>query len=153
MTPLPETLLSLPATRCQILLQSKKRALEMMCNLAAEVHQQLEAGVLFDTIIEREQLGTTGFGHGVAIPHARIDGLESPVAIVYQLQQGVDFDAVDQEPVDIIFMLLVPKEATEEHIAILGVLASMLRNRAFTARMRASRSDQQLFELISNWSG
>jgi PTS system nitrogen regulatory IIA component len=107
---------------------SKKKLLEYAAEKFAQRLPQLDAGQIFTTLIDREKLGSTGIGHGVALPHGRIEGLNEVVGIFLQLQQPIDFDAADHLPVNIVFALLVPQDATEEHLKLLADLAAIFRD-------------------------
>lgn len=107
---------------------SKKRLLEQIANMFAENLPDADAGQIFSTLIERENLGSTGIGDGVALPHARIKGLEDVVGLFLSLQEPLEFDAVDQQKVNLVFAILVPEDATEEHLNLLASLASVFQN-------------------------
>lgn len=107
---------------------SKKRALELASQLLSTSQESLGQTEIFDSLLGRERIGSTGLGEGVALPHGRIAGLEKAVGAFILLADGVDFDAIDRKPVDMIFALLVPQEATEEHLQILALLAETFRN-------------------------
>lgn len=107
---------------------SKKRLLEQIANLFAERLPATDAGQIFSTLIERENLGSTGIGSGVALPHGRIAGLDKVVGFFLRLQTPLDFDAIDHLPVNLIFAILVPEEATEEHLKLLSSLAGVFRD-------------------------
>lgn len=130
---------------------SKKRALELVSKLMAETNPDLSANDVFDSLINRERLGSTGMGGGVAIPHGRLSGLDTAVAAMVKLEQGVDFDAPDREPVDIICSLIVPEECTDEHLKLLASIAEMFSNHEARDAIRQSQSGQQLFDLITDW--
>lgn len=107
---------------------SQKRALEMLAELLAAGTSGADgpapgAGPIFEALSAREKLGSTGLGHGVAIPHGRLAGLDAPRVAVLRLGTGVDFDAMDHEPVDILIALLVPESATSDHLDLLAQLA------------------------------
>ncbi len=104
---------------------SKKRVLELLAQRFADA-DALDANAVFRALLAREQLGSTGIGEGIAIPHARIKGLTRPRAAFLRLAEGVDFDAVDHLPVRLVVGLLVPEEATEAHLELLAALAEML---------------------------
>ncbi|MBF0470807.1 MAG: PTS sugar transporter subunit IIA [Gammaproteobacteria bacterium] len=142
------TLFTLEQTRCQLPLQSKKKTLEVMSEMVATQYQTGDSHTIFDALFERERLGTTGFGNGVAIPHGRIADLLQPVVLLFSLQKGIDFDAIDNQPVDILIMLLVPDAAADEHVSLLATIAELLRNQTFLNDIRACRSDRELFELV-----
>ena len=107
---------------------SKKRLLEQIANLFAEQLPDTDAGQIFSTLIERENLGSTGIGNGIALPHGRISGLDNVVGIFLRLQDPLEFDAVDNLPVNLIFAILVPENATEEHLQLLASLAGVFRD-------------------------
>jgi len=107
---------------------SKKRLLEQVANMFAERIADADAGQIFSTLIERENLGSTGIGNGVALPHGRIAGLKDAVGIFLHLRNALDFDAVDHLPVNLVFAILVPEDATEEHLNLLANLAGIFRN-------------------------
>ena len=111
--------------------QSKKRALEELSNLITQDQTQLNANEIFDSLISRERLGSTGVGYGVAIPHGRINNCNQITGAFIQLSQGVDFDAMDNQPVDMLFALIVPEESTDEHLQGLALLASMFNDGNF----------------------
>jgi PTS system nitrogen regulatory IIA component len=107
---------------------SKKRLLEQIANMFSEHIPGTNAGQIFSTLFERENLGSTGIGHGVALPHGRVAGLEEAVGVFLHLQDGLDFGAVDHLPVNLVFAILVPEDATEEHLNLLASLAGIFRN-------------------------
>ena len=102
---------------------SKKRVLENAAGLIAQHAPEFTANELFDNLINRERLGSTGIGKGVAIPHCRTKHCHGVFGALFKLQEPVDFDAIDNEPVDMMFVLLVPEEATEEHLQLLSQIA------------------------------
>ncbi|WP_440996857.1 PTS IIA-like nitrogen regulatory protein PtsN [Arhodomonas sp. SL1] len=128
---------------------SKKRSLELLAELLDQDPEKPGSRSIFESLIGRERLGSTGLGRGVALPHARIAGLEAPVAAVLNLDSGVDFDAIDRQPVDLLFALLVPEHSTDEHLRILATLAEMFSDSAFCEQLRASGSDEALYERIN----
>ncbi len=105
---------------------SKKRALEHLGEMLAGDDRTPAASLVFDALSAREKLGSTGLGHGVAIPHGRMDDIETPRVALLRLQEGVDFDAIDNEPVDILIALIVPVDSTSEHLDLLAQLARAL---------------------------
>lgn len=107
-----------------------------------------DAGAIAESLAEREKLGTTGFGGGVAIPHARLEGLERMVGVFARLSQPVEFKAIDQLPVDIVFMLLSPAAAGAEHLKALARISRRLRERGFVAKLRGAGSADALYALL-----
>lgn len=127
---------------------SKKRVLESASQLLAGTDENLSPRAVFDCLIAREKLGSTGLGHGVAIPHGRLAGLEKAIGVFLRVPVGVDFDAPDNAPVDLIFALLVPEESTEEHLKILAEIAGRLESDECRNALRVEISPQQAHELI-----
>lgn len=130
---------------------SKKRSLEIVSKLLANALPEFTDGEIFDSLIGRERLGSTGLGQGVALPHGRLKGLKQPIAAAITLGESVDYDAIDQQPVDLMFALLVPEESTEEHLQILARLAEMFIDQEFCGQLRSCQDGEQCFKLISNW--
>ena len=130
---------------------SKKRALEELSNLITQDQTQLSASNIFDSLISRERLGSTGVGYGIAIPHGRIKNCEQITGAFIKLEQGVDFDAMDNQPVDILFALIVPEESTDEHLQVLALLASMFNDEGFRRKLRESQNDEETYTLLTEW--
>jgi len=130
---------------------SKKRAFEEAGLLFENLHG-LSRALVTDSLFARERLGSTGLGHGVAIPHGRIKGLKSPMAAVFQLAQSIGFDAPDEQAVKILIFLLVPEAATQKHLEILSEIAELLSNPTVRDGMLVSATAQSLHALIANWA-
>lgn len=130
---------------------SKKRSLELLGNLIAADQTEIDAGIVFDSLVGRERLGSTGLGHGVALPHGRLVQSQQAVGAFLKLEHGIDFDANDQQSVDLLFGLLVPEHYTDEHLKILAHLAEMFDDENFCAQLRAADSDQTLYALLTDW--
>ena len=133
---------------CSVEAASKKRVLEQLGQRLAESVPGLTQDLVFDALLERERLGSTGLGKGIALPHARMAQVDQAIGACITLNQEVDFDAIDGEPVDLAFAMLVPHEATDEHLQLLSTLAQMFSDSAFCTELRQARSDQELFRLI-----
>jgi PTS system nitrogen regulatory IIA component len=131
---------------------SKKRLLELCASLLASpvANAALERPI-FDGLCARERLGSTGLGHGVAIPHGRIEGLVAPTGAFVRLSEPLPFDAADNEPVDLVFALVVPEHYTQQHLALLSQLAEMFSDAAARQRLRQAADDQALFTALSEW--
>lgn len=125
---------------------SKKRVLEEVAGLLASASEALSQGAVFDKLLERERLGSTGLGNGIALPHARMAGVSEARGAFVQLQSKADFDAIDQQPVDLVFGLLVPEEATEEHLQLLARLATLFSDTRFCNRLRKAKNPQALLD-------
>ena len=130
-------------------ISSKKKALEHLAGLLAEDSDALDAIEVFDALAAREKLGSTGFGDGIAIPHARVPHCMSPRCALVTLAPAIDFDAIDRQHVDILWALIVPEQATDEHLAILAAVAELLGNDANRQAIRAARTGEQLLELVA----
>lgn len=131
---------------------SKKKAVEELSNLLAAGAANLGSHEVFSSLTGREKLGSTGLGHGVAIPHGRVAGIERSVGAFMRLKHPVDYDAHDGNPVDLIFGLLVPQQATEAHLKHLAAVAEMFSDDAFCAKLRAAGDNATLFSLLSGYA-
>lgn len=129
---------------------SKKRAFEEVGLLFENLHG-LSRALVTDSLFSRERLGSTGLGHGVAIPHGRIKGLKAPMAAVFLLSEPIGFDAPDDQPVRLMIFLLVPEAATQKHLEILSEIAELLSDAALRDRLTHCSSADELHELIANW--
>jgi PTS system nitrogen regulatory IIA component len=129
---------------------SKKRAFEEIGLLFENLHG-LNRSLVTDSLFARERVGSTGLGHGVAIPHGRIKGLKAPMAAVVQLAQPIVFDAPDQVPVKLMIFLLVPEVATQKHLETLSEIAEMLSDPDLRLKMAESPAAQDLHQLIAQW--
>lgn len=136
---------------CDCEVTSKKRVIETLSELLAKGEANCSARPIFDSLIGRERLGSTGLGHGVALPHGRFSQSQFAVGAFIKLKKGVDFDAIDRQPVDLVFGLLVPDHYTDEHLKILAHLAEMFSDRVFCQRLREADSAQSLFQLLRDW--
>ena len=137
-------------THCRAPGASKKRVLENLAQLINQDIPSLEADYLFEQLIAREKLGSTGLGNGIAIPHCRIKDCPAITGCLITLESGVDFDAIDQQPVDILFVLLVPEEANDEHLAALAKLAELFSQPDYCQRLREADSNDKLFAAATN---
>ncbi|MCZ2498459.1 PTS sugar transporter subunit IIA [Xylophilus sp. Kf1] len=141
--PAEQVLVSLDAT-------SKKRAFEEAGLLFESLHG-LSRALVTDSLFARERLGSTGLGHGVAIPHGRIKGLKAPMAAVFQLAQPIGFDAPDERPVALLIFLLVPEAATQKHLEILSEIAELLSDAPLRERIKTSNDAADLHRTIAQW--
>ena len=129
---------------------SKKRAFEEAGLLFENLHG-LSRALVTDSLFSRERLGSTGLGHGVAIPHGRIKGLKAPMAAVLQLEHPIGFDAPDERPVGLLIFLLVPEAATQKHLEILSEIAELLSDAALREQLTTAPDAAQLHGLIAAW--
>lgn len=133
-------------TSCNATVNSMKSVLEHIAELVSEENDSYRPMQLLEKLIEREKLGSTGLGNGIAIPHCRIEGCTEITGCLIKLEQGVDFDAIDDEPVDIIFALIVPEEACDEHLQALATLAEQLSEATYCNKLRNSFDNGSLYE-------
>lgn len=136
---------------CAVEAGSKKRALETLSELIARDQETVNTADVFDSLLARERLGGTGVGHGVALPHGRLRSSDLTVGAFVRLRQGIDFGAADNEPVDLLFALLVPEQSTDEHLQALALLAAMFSNDSFRDKLRSAETSDALYELLKNW--
>lgn len=129
---------------------SKKRVFEHV-GLLFENNHQIARSQVFDSLFAREKLGSTGLGLGVAIPHGRVKGLKEALGALVRMKQAIPFDAPDGQPVELIFVLLVPDRATDVHLQILSELAQMFSDKAFRERLLAVPGAPELHQLITQW--
>lgn len=169
-----DTLISSNAVISDHEIKSKKRALELLANKLAEEATQanqadnntstdngsqgseqdsetVNALDIFQLLLEREKLGSTSMGHGVALPHARTDLTKNAVAVFLKLDNGIDFDSPDQQPTDLILALLVPKHYTDEHLKILAYLATLFSDEIFCDSIRNTSSNTEIHKQLINW--
>lgn len=142
----PERVVLLPSA------SSKKRVLEALSAQLASAIPNLSEIDIFNSLIARERLGSTGLGNGVAIPHARMAGVEEAIGAVLKLEQGVDYDALDQQPVDLLFALLVPENSTEKHLELLSQLAELFSDAKSLAKLRTAQNADSLLNLFNETS-
>ncbi|MGO1232454.1 MAG: PTS IIA-like nitrogen regulatory protein PtsN [Marinobacter sp.] len=141
-----DNILAPELTLCQAPASSKKRVLE---SIAERIHFQdetLSETDIFNNLVSRERLGSTGIGQGIAIPHCRLDGLDRVIGVLMTLSGPVDFDAIDNQPVDLVFALVVPKEATSEHLELLSQLAEKFNDDAFCQQLRQCTDTDSLYQ-------
>lgn len=136
---------------CNVHAGSKKRALELVSEELAREQQQAGSRQILEGLCAREKLGSTGLGHGVAIPHARLEGLDHPVGVMIRLADPVDFDAADREPVDLLFALVVPEAATEEHLQLLSQIAELFGDEGRREGVRHAGDGKAMYDLVAQW--
>jgi nitrogen PTS system EIIA component len=129
---------------------SKKRVFEQ-AGLLFENHHSIARAQVFDSLFAREKLGSTGLGHGIAIPHGRVKGLKNAVGALVRMKSPIPFDAPDGQGVSLIFLLMVPERATDAHLQILSELAEMFSDKAFRDQLLAALTAADLHALITQW--
>ena len=141
-------ILALDCTLSAVQCSSKKRALEMICSAAAKHLPECTEYDLFERLVGREKLGSTGIGNGIAIPHGRLPENGKLVAVLLQLAEPIAFDAIDNQPVDILFGLLVPEQDCQLHLKTLAMVAEKLSKKETLKQLRQASSDQELYQVI-----
>ncbi len=127
---------------------SKKQALQDLSRRAAEVTGQPERAI-FEVLIERERLGTTGVGNGIAIPHGKLPGLDRLYGLFARLEKPIDYDSIDEQPVDLICLLLAPETAGADHLKALARVSRLLRDRAVCEKLRGSDNTDAVYALLT----
>lgn len=127
---------------------NKKQVLQELARKAASLTGQDEKAI-FDVLCEREKLGTTGIGHGIAIPHGKLPGLDRVYGVFARLERAVDYDAIDDQPVDLIFLLLAPADCGADHLKALAKVSRMLRDRILCEKVRGSTSCDAIYALMN----
>lgn len=126
---------------------SKKRLFQELGAVAAAVYG-IDAAVAVDALQERESLGPTGVGNGIALPHARLDGLESIIGIFARLEKPLEFDSVDRQPVDLVFTLFAPRDSGVEHLKALALISRTMRDATVAAKLRANTQSATLHAIL-----
>lgn len=132
-------------TLCDAPGNSKKRVIENVAAFICKDIPFLNTNELFDKLITREKLGSTGLGHGIAIPHCRVQNCTSIIGTLVKLENAIDFEAIDDESVDLLFILLVPEQAHEEHLQVLATLAEKFSDKDFCDRLRSTTNSESLY--------
>jgi len=134
-------------TVCRVAAPSKERLFETIARIACDDQYLLSHDQVLDRLVAREKLGSTGMGQGIAIPHCRISQCRRPLGSLLTLEEAVPFDAPDDVPVDLLFVLLVPVQAHQEHLDILANIAQLISQPDVCERLRASRDDRTLYDV------
>jgi len=141
-------LISLQGIVANLRATSKKQALQDLARRAAEVTDEPERAI-FEVLIERERLGTTGVGNGIAIPHGKLPGLDKLYGLFARLETPIDFDAIDEQPVDLICLLLAPESAGADHLKALARVSRLLRDRSICEKLRGSDNAEAIYALLT----
>ncbi|CUS47434.1 MAG: PTS IIA-like nitrogen-regulatory protein PtsN [Idiomarinaceae bacterium HL-53] len=137
-------------TKCAVDDTSKKKLLESISHMVAPKLGGVSRDDVFESLLQRERLGSTGIGLGIAIPHGRLTNASHPVAVLITLSAPIEFESIDNQPVDIIFALLVPENEPETHLKTLSAVAQRLNNRECCRKLRSANSDNELYELFTD---
>jgi nitrogen PTS system EIIA component len=137
------------AVLASLTVPNKKSLFQQLATVAGQL-TGTESRVIVERLVERERLGSTGFGGGIAIPHGKIDGLQQVVGVFARLANPIDFQAIDDMPVDIVFLLLSPPDAGVEHLKALARVSRKLRDKAFVTKLRGAGSPDALYALFAH---
>jgi len=143
-----ETLLTRDAVICDLKASSKKQLMQELAAIAAE-RADIEKDTVYDALLEREQLGATSVGDGVAIPHARLPNLEHVSGVFVRLTQPIDYDAADEQPVDLVFLLLAPESANAEHLRALAKISRLFRKQDYRDSLRGAEDGDALYLMLT----
>jgi PTS system nitrogen regulatory IIA component len=133
---------------CPLRANSKKQVLQELANTAAEL-TGLDARDIFETILQRERLGSTGIGHGVAIPHGKLEGINRIFGIIARLSSPVDFEAVDEEPVSIVFLLLAPENAGADHLKALALVSRLVKDKSMLDKISYADNARSIYAILT----
>ncbi|HEY5738840.1 MAG TPA: PTS sugar transporter subunit IIA [Gammaproteobacteria bacterium] len=128
---------------------SKKKLLELIANIVAG-RTELSESTIFGNLLNRERLGSTALGRGFAVPHARVDNLDDTLACFFRLKEAVNFEAPDDVPVDLVFTIVIPEQATEEHLIILSSLARIFSSEEVCDAIREAGSKDEIAQIIES---
>lgn len=136
--------LTLERTYCRVNGHSKIRLLQKLADIISRDVPIVDNNHVYNALLAREKKGTTGFGKGIAIPHCRVANLDTTIAVLMTLDKALDYDAIDHQPVDIVFALLVPEHGAEQHLETLSSLAQRLDSMAYCTRLRSAQNPTAL---------
>ncbi|MGL1957003.1 MAG: PTS IIA-like nitrogen regulatory protein PtsN [Colwellia sp.] len=143
-----QDILTLDCTLCAVPVNSKKRILEQICDIAAKQITQCSNTELLTSLLDREKMGSTGIGNGIAIPHGRLPNNNKATVVLVTTEKAIDFDAIDNRPVDIFISLFVPQNSCQEHLTTLQSIAKLFNDKKIVKQVRKCTSSQQLFDII-----
>lgn len=143
-----KAIVSLNRTVCAVQCNSKKRILEIISDIAAGHSDAIDQSAVLESLVARERMGSTGIGNGIALPHGRLPGLQQVIAIVVTTNPAINFDAIDDQPVDIFFALLVPEAQTEGHLQTLATVAGKLNDKDTVRAIRKATSADDILSAL-----
>jgi nitrogen PTS system EIIA component len=142
------SMLSEDCTKSAVLFTSKKRILEYIAEISHQRMPELAESTVFEALMAREKLGSTGIGGGIAIPHGKLKGVTTPVLIFVVSQDTIAFDAIDNQPVDIFCAILIPENQCQTHLTTLAAIARLLSQKELTKKIRQASTDHELYQLL-----
>ena len=128
---------------------SKKKVLELISDLVAAQYPTLSSQEIFESLVAREKVGSTGIGNGIAIPHGRLADIDKPIAVLIKCEEPIAFDAIDKQPVDILFALLVPADQCQQHLSTLSCMAEKLSDKQILKQLRKTHDEAELYQVIT----
>lgn len=143
-----QALVSLDRTECAVQCNSKKRILEIISDIAAQTSPEVEKEAVLNALLGREKVGSTGIGNGIALPHGRLPNLSKVTAVVVTTNPAIDFDAIDDKPVDIFFAILVPENQTEGHLQTLATIAGKLSQKDIIKAIRGAETKEEVIAAL-----
>jgi PTS system nitrogen regulatory IIA component len=141
-------ILTTNCTSCDVTVSSKKRILEKICQLAASQVTDIEQDELLESLLNREKMGSTGIGNGIAIPHGRLPNANKAIAVLVKTNNAIDFDAIDNRDVDIFIALFVPENSCQEHLDTLQNIAKIFSDKQMVKQVRKCDDNQTLYNLV-----
>ncbi len=145
-------ILTTSCTSCDEAISSKKRILEKICQLAANQVSEVDQDELLESLLDREKMGSTGIGNGIAIPHGRLPNTSKAVAVLITTEKTIDFDAIDNREVDVFIALFVPEDSCKEHLDTLQNIAKLFSDKKMLKQVRKCNDNQALYNLIQQAS-
>lgn len=142
------SVLTLDCTQSAVQCNSKKRALETISELASK-KLDLSCSTVFESLLSREKMGSTGIGMGIAIPHGRIGNEHPAIGVFIRCEEPIAFDAIDNKPVDLLFALLVPESQCKEYLGILGQIAQKLNDKETCRALRKAQSNDEMYQILT----
>jgi len=143
-----QALVSLDRTECAVQCNSKKRILEIISDIAAQTNPEVEKEAVLNALLSREKVGSTGIGNGIALPHGRLPELTKVTAVVVTTTPAINFDAIDDKPVDIFFAILVPESQTEGHLQTLATIAGKLSQKEIIKAIRGAETKEEVIAAL-----
>jgi PTS system nitrogen regulatory IIA component len=141
-------ILTTNCTSCDVTVSSKKRILEKICQLAASQVTDIEQDELLESLLNREKMGSTGIGNGIAIPHGRLPNANKAIAVLVKTNNAIDFDAIDNRDVDIFIALFVPENSCQEHLDTLRNIAKIFSDKQMVKQVRKCDDNETLYNLV-----
>ncbi|EWH09126.1 PTS system nitrogen regulatory protein IIA(Ntr) [Catenovulum agarivorans DS-2] len=144
-----QSFLTQDCTECAVTVSSKKRIIEHIGQIASQHIDGLSEQEITTALLNRERLGSTGIGNGIALPHGRLANTTTAIAVLITTSNPIDYDAIDNQPVNVFFALLVPEDQCNEHLKSLAAVAKKLSDKSILKRIRTAQNNQELYQAIT----